>query len=118
MQAQIKTFPRDYIRKYMSPDYYHSAETPVRNWQHVGRLPDSMVSIKILTVLCIDHCIDELRLSITCHSDISLITWGWNDTEATPYANFKVEHECRNWDSILAWTKARQVDQSAIVRPI
>ena len=67
---------------------------------------------------CIDHCIDEIRLSIVCHSDISVITWGWKDTEATPYANFKVEHECRNWDSILEWTKAHQADQNAIVRPI
>ncbi|KAH8585369.1 hypothetical protein B0O99DRAFT_559710 [Bisporella sp. PMI_857] len=89
----------DYIRKYMYPDYYHSAETPMRNRQHV------------------DHCIDEIRLSILCHGDISVITWGWKDTEATPYANFKVEHECRNWDSILGWTKAHQADQSAVVRP-
>lgn len=31
------TNERDYIRKFMSPGYYHSAETPTRNWQHVGR---------------------------------------------------------------------------------
>ena len=72
----------------------------------------------MLTALCIDHCIDELRLSVMCHGDISLITWGWEDTEATPYANFKVEHECRNWDNILEWTKAHQANQSAIVRPV
>ena len=74
-------------------------------------------SIISLMIRFIDHCIDEIRLSIICHGDISVITWGWKDTEATPYANFEVEHECRNWESILEWTKAHQANQSAIVRP-
>ncbi|MCJ1420489.1 hypothetical protein MMC32_006846 [Xylographa parallela] len=89
----------DYIRKYIFREDYPSLEAPERRWQHV------------------DHCFDEIRLSLMCHGDIALTTWSWNATEATPYANFNVKHECRNWDSILAWTKAHQANHSAIIRP-
>lgn len=52
-----------------------------------------------------------------CQADISLVTWQWVDRQELPFANFNVKHECRNWDSILEWTKNHQAAASAIVRP-
>ncbi len=51
------------------------------------------------------HCIDSIRQSLVCHADIALHTYTWEDFQLVPYPDFKVDHECKNWDSIVNWTK-------------
>ncbi|EED17228.1 conserved hypothetical protein [Talaromyces stipitatus ATCC 10500] len=89
----------DFIRMYIFKDYYDTHENENLRWKHV------------------DHCIEILRTSAMCQADISLVTWQWVDRQELPFANFDVKHECRNWDSILEWTKNHQAAASAIVRP-
>ncbi|KAF8864295.1 hypothetical protein BDZ45DRAFT_737301 [Acephala macrosclerotiorum] len=58
----------------------------------------------------IDHCLDNLRLLVMCKADVSLQTYDWLDNTPRPFANFKIEHECYNWDSVNEWAKARSFD--------
>jgi hypothetical protein len=57
-----------------------------------------------------DHCLDNLRLLIMCKADVSLQTYDWLDNNPRPFANFKIEHECFNWDVVNEWAKERSFD--------
>ncbi|MCJ1251143.1 hypothetical protein MMC30_008374 [Trapelia coarctata] len=89
----------DYIRQYISKDYYITPETEQRRFEHM------------------DHCIDTIRLGIMCHSDISLVTFDWVDDELLPNANFHVKHECRNFEAIRGWAKEHQANKAQIIDP-
>ena len=64
-----------------------------------------------------DHCIDALRQILICHGDISLVTFDWVEHDLHPFPNFNVNRECRNWDNILEWTKARKANTKTLVNP-
>lgn len=64
-----------------------------------------------------DHCIEYLRESLTCHPDISLVTFRWiNDTaqhrdepNAFYPTNFDAGiHECNDWSAINEWAGERR----------
>ncbi|KJZ74360.1 hypothetical protein HIM_06170 [Hirsutella minnesotensis 3608] len=57
----------------------------------------------------IDHCIDLIRQVLMCHADIALHTFTWKDDYRWPWPNFTVEHECRNWDSVMQWAREHRV---------
>ena len=48
----------------------------------------------------IAHCIDSIRQSLMCMSDISVIVWQWDihDQVSKPVGN--IAHTCRNFDAI------------------
>jgi hypothetical protein len=58
----------------------------------------------------IDHCLDNLRQLVMCKADVSLQTYDWLDNTPRPFANFKIEHECYNWDVVNEWAKKRSFD--------
>ena len=60
--------------------------------------------------LILAHCIDSLRLSLQCSSDISLLTFKWLKHSPQPWPDFRSHHTCRNWENILDWGKANMVD--------
>ena len=64
-----------------------------------GHLPDH-----------IDHCLDNLRQLIMCKADVSLQTYDWLDNTPRPFANFKIEHDCYNWNALNDWAKERSFD--------
>lgn len=67
------------------------------------------------------QCIDVLRQSLMCHGDLAIHTYSWEDIQLVPYPNFKVEHECKNWDAIMDWTKqhhAPKLTGGALVHPM
>lgn len=45
-----------------------------------------------------------------CQGDVAVLTYEWRDGMLNPYPDFKMERECRKWDNIMEWTKARHVD--------
>ncbi|KAK5997739.1 Transacylase cctO-like protein [Cladobotryum mycophilum] len=57
-----------------------------------------------------DHCIDMLRQVLMCHGDIAVQTFGWRDDYRWPWPNFRVDHECRNWDAIMEWAGDNYVE--------
>ncbi|PKX97279.1 oxidase ustYa family protein, partial [Aspergillus novofumigatus IBT 16806] len=52
----------------------------------------------------LDHCIDSIRQSLMCSSDISTIVWVWDSAshKARPHAN--VTHTCRDFEAIRQWS--------------
>jgi hypothetical protein len=57
----------------------------------------------------ISHCIDSIRQSLMCSSDISLIVWRWNETAQRMKVHGDIAHSCRNFDAIRQWAKGRQL---------
>jgi hypothetical protein len=55
------------------------------------------------------HCIDSIRQSLMCMSDISVIMWQWDihDKISKPVGN--VAHICRNFDAIRDWASERRL---------
>lgn len=89
------------IRQAFYPEYY--TERPMRHMsEHL------------------DHCIDNLRMAIMCKADISLQTYDWLDNNRRPFANFEIEHDCFNWDSVNNWAKERSFnlyDNETLLHP-
>ncbi|PQE07799.1 tat pathway signal sequence protein [Rutstroemia sp. NJR-2017a BVV2] len=53
----------------------------------------------------INHCVDSIRQALQCHADISIGTYSWKENHSIPWPNFRIVHECRNWDMVLEWAK-------------
>ncbi|PKY03303.1 hypothetical protein P168DRAFT_319831 [Aspergillus campestris IBT 28561] len=56
----------------------------------------------------LDHCIDSLRQSLMCSSDISTIIWQWDTNTGTSRPHANVTHTCRDFDVIHQWALENQ----------
>ncbi|KAK7992604.1 hypothetical protein PG988_001398 [Apiospora saccharicola] len=52
----------------------------------------------------ISHCLDALREAIMCASDISVITWKWNNKAQRALGHGDIVHSCRNFEKIHDWS--------------
>lgn len=85
------------VRKYFYPARYN---TSVIN-------PDGTVNFK--KWLHMDHCIDSIRQSLMCSSDVAMHSYSWLDEFKYNQVNFGTVHQCRNFDKIREWAKERAV---------
>jgi hypothetical protein len=51
----------------------------------------------------IDHCIDSIRQSLMCSSDISAISWSWSEDENRAKKDVTTIHTCRDFEAIKEW---------------
>ncbi|PLB48380.1 hypothetical protein P170DRAFT_427466 [Aspergillus steynii IBT 23096] len=51
----------------------------------------------------IDHCLDSVRQSVMCHSDIAPITWTWDDSSGSAKGVLTNHHTCRDFEAIRTW---------------
>lgn len=51
------------------------------------------------------QCIETVRQTLTCYGDISLNTYAWRKNRRLPFPDFRIDHECRDWNSIQKWTE-------------
>ncbi|KAF9014373.1 hypothetical protein BDZ89DRAFT_962939 [Hymenopellis radicata] len=51
----------------------------------------------------ISHCVDSLRQTLMCSSDISTIVWQWHEKENRNLAHADVARTCRNFEAIQKW---------------
>jgi hypothetical protein len=68
----------------------------------------------------IDHCLDNLRMAVMCNADISVQTFDWVDNSPRPLANFKVEHECVDFEALDSWAEDHSFelfDGTTLVHP-
>lgn len=79
------------VRKSYYSDYYHDPN-PIEDQQDH-----------------FDHCVDLLRQVIMCHGDISLHTYQWKDDYRWPWPTMQTEHQCRNWDKLMEWSKEHSI---------
>ncbi|KAG1883787.1 hypothetical protein F4604DRAFT_1920293 [Suillus subluteus] len=66
----------------------------------------------------IDHCIEMLRQFTMCAGDTTMITHDWVEGRTTPFADFNVHHQCRNFEKVLNWVDEHRVfvPKSELVR--
>jgi hypothetical protein len=53
----------------------------------------------------IGHCIDSIRQSLMCSSDISVIVWQWRNETQLVHPHGGIVHTCRNFEKISEWAK-------------
>jgi hypothetical protein len=51
------------------------------------------------------HCIDAIRQSLMCSSDISPLVWQWNNFIKRVRPQTGIVHTCRKFDKISDWAK-------------
>ncbi|GFF41230.1 hypothetical protein IFM51744_04735 [Aspergillus udagawae] len=101
-----------------APGYYDMLRTTV--WgvpmqEHHAHGPQDDVT---LGPLHLDHCIDALRQSIMCSSDISPIVYSWNEAAQRVKGNSGTVHTCRDFEAIRQWAiehQAPEIDYSVHV---
>ncbi|KAK8147074.1 hypothetical protein G3M48_002199 [Beauveria asiatica] len=81
----------NHLRKSYYSDYYHNPNPVAQQREHF------------------DHCIDLLRQTLMCHGDISMHPFEWIDGYRFPWPTEQTEHQCRNWDKLVAWSKEHSV---------
>ncbi|KAM0743194.1 hypothetical protein ACQRIT_003371 [Beauveria bassiana] len=85
------------IRQALHPEYYHKKYPPTE-FGDKGALGK----------VHIDHCLESLRQSITCASDVSPIIWKWHEDKGRAMEEAAVPHTCRKFDAVYAWANANK----------
>ncbi|KAL2851399.1 hypothetical protein BJX68DRAFT_266307 [Aspergillus pseudodeflectus] len=55
----------------------------------------------------LDYCLESLRQSLMCSSDVSTIHWVWSDEHHRWQADGRVVHTCRDLEAIREWAFER-----------
>lgn len=53
-----------------------------------------------------DHCIDSLRQSLMCSSDLAPIPYAWNTKYQQNMPIAATTHTCRDFEAIKEWARA------------
>ncbi len=48
----------------------------------------------------LDHCIDSLRQTLQCSSDISPYVWQWDEDQKEVLGYADIVHTCRDFDAV------------------
>ncbi|RAH46174.1 oxidase ustYa family protein [Aspergillus brunneoviolaceus CBS 621.78] len=56
-----------------------------------------------------DHCIDQVRQSLMCSADTSIIPVQWNDATKSMRPRVDTIHTCKKYDQLLEWTIGRNL---------
>ncbi|PHH93029.1 hypothetical protein CDD83_2139 [Cordyceps sp. RAO-2017] len=59
------------------------------------------------------HCLKKTwasTLYVMCNADLSILTFDWIPNFHRPWPNFRIVHECANWESIEDWAWAHNFD--------
>lgn len=81
------------VRKATRPDYYKP------------RIIEGSAEERLLSGEHIAHCIEIIRQSLMCASDITVYTWKWNDELGLNANQIKNPHVCRNFDVLRDWAR-------------
>ncbi|KAI1503730.1 hypothetical protein F5X99DRAFT_406730 [Biscogniauxia marginata] len=87
----------DLLRKSLHREYYDKHEGSFAG------APESIVQGHL------EHCVETLRQTLMCHSDISLLTYNWVEGRSMPHPNFNTVHTCKKWDTLIEWNMKRDV---------
>jgi hypothetical protein len=58
----------------------------------------------------IKHCTDILLQNIMCHGTTDLITMQWMETQHHPFPDFSVNHQCRDFQTLVDFRNEKSVD--------
>lgn len=65
--------------------------------------------------LHLSHCVWLLAQDIMCTASTDVYTHLWTDTLEHPFPDFNVQHQCKNYDTIMAWQEQNAVDEDEFV---
>ncbi|KAK4243212.1 hypothetical protein C7999DRAFT_18409, partial [Corynascus novoguineensis] len=85
------------LRKLLYPHVYHT---------DVSSGSDEAVD----TLYHLEHCVESLRQSLQCASDISTIFWEWSPANSKMMGNTATAHTCRNFERIRDWAIRHKLD--------
>jgi hypothetical protein len=51
----------------------------------------------------VSHCTDMLMQNIMCAGNTDVLTFNWMETQKWPFPDFFVNHQCRDFDTIVRW---------------
>ncbi|KAK4085882.1 hypothetical protein Purlil1_9839 [Purpureocillium lilacinum] len=85
----------NYLRKVAYEKWYptirHENKSSVPTfWQHV------------------DHCVETLRQTIQCQSDLTPVPHVWSEGKGMYIADTSLEHTCRDYDAVMEWQDERE----------
>ncbi|KAH8901283.1 hypothetical protein GQ53DRAFT_607631, partial [Thozetella sp. PMI_491] len=86
------------LRMSRYPEHYRQQNTPEAN-EILSYFDDEHI----------EHCIDTIRQSIMCHSDITPLVYQWDETQKRMRIHGNVVHSCRDFDSIRDWSRERSI---------
>ncbi|KAK7019771.1 hypothetical protein VNI00_017937 [Paramarasmius palmivorus] len=81
------------MRKVLHRDYYRQLHA------HAGHMTETQEDEN----MHVSHCVEHLRQSIICASDVSTIVWQWNPEKNRTMGRSGVPHTCRNFEKISEW---------------
>ncbi|KAL1745427.1 hypothetical protein HDZ31DRAFT_63175 [Schizophyllum fasciatum] len=55
----------------------------------------------------LSHCVDSIRQSLMCSSDVSVNVWQWSEHYEAVAGRVNVAHSCRNFNKIKDWVRER-----------
>jgi hypothetical protein len=98
-------FVQNAVRMAHHRSYYENTEHFRKEYGKPGDPKTELALYKHL-----EHCIEGLRQSIMCSSDISPIVWKWTGNETLPSGN--IVHTCRDWKRVHDWGKSHILNDS------
>lgn len=69
---------------------------------------DSKPMPETLSMVHMDHCIDNLRQSVMCSSDVTPISHAWYPKYEAVLPETGMMHTCRDFDAIRDWARERE----------
>ncbi|PYI06045.1 hypothetical protein BO78DRAFT_275978, partial [Aspergillus sclerotiicarbonarius CBS 121057] len=83
----------NYLRKVAYDKWYPTIRTENKPTvptftQHVGK---------------VDHCVEMLRQTVQCQSDLTPVPHIWSPEKEMYLADTSLEHTCRDYDAIMEW---------------
>ena len=53
----------------------------------------------------LEHCVESIRQSLQCSSDVSTIYWEWSEKGQKMMGNLKTTQTCRDFGKIQDWAR-------------
>lgn len=106
---------KNLIRQYTWKDYYEKDER-LKAWIHDPANSDivdlhTADAQSVIDRMHVDHCIEALRLQLMCNADVTPLLIAVDDgKDPMGVADFNTHHKCRNWDQIVAWQDAHNIE--------
>lgn len=66
--------------------------------------------MSLLSHIHLDHCIDQIRQSLMCNSDLSTNWLFWDEQTQVNTASGSTFHSCRDFDRVVKWAKEHKAE--------
>lgn len=102
----------NYLRKVVYDKWYPTIRHENRPnvptfWQHAGwsSFPRDGIGTQLMQFP--DHCIEILRQTIQCQSDLTPVPHVWSEGKQMYLADTSLEHTCRDNEALIEWQSKR-----------